>query len=61
MLRLQDDSIKAMQEFNAKTRLIPRPPGERGKDGWNLQAHMGLAEDDETYSNIRVSDRTIFP
>ncbi|KAG8925358.1 hypothetical protein FRC01_010304 [Tulasnella sp. 417] len=52
-LRLQQTAIKAQQDFDAKNRLIPRPPGERGKDGWNLQKHMGLENDDETYGKIR--------
>lgn len=54
-LLLREASTKPYQDFDAKNRLIPRPPGERGKDGWNLQKHMGLENDDKTYSNIRVS------
>ncbi|KAG9018654.1 hypothetical protein FRB90_011007 [Tulasnella sp. 427] len=34
------------------TTLIPRPLGEKGKNGWNLQDAMGLNDDDSLYAEI---------
>ncbi|KAG8972425.1 hypothetical protein FRC05_010018, partial [Tulasnella sp. 425] len=53
VLRLQHLNTQAQQDARGGTRLIPRPPGERGKNGWNLQEHMGLTSDPKTYHNIR--------
>lgn len=52
--RLQQAQIQPQEEYNTKKHTIPRPPGERGKNGWNLQEHMGLKDNEEAYSNIRV-------
>lgn len=54
VLRLQHVNRQTQQEHRPN-QLIPRPPGERGKNGWNLQKHMGLENDPEAYHNIRVS------
>ncbi|KAG8994397.1 hypothetical protein FRB90_000441 [Tulasnella sp. 427] len=51
--RLTEVNVSAQKELTAITQLIPRPPGERGKNGWNLQDKMGLKNDKETYGNIR--------
>ncbi|KAG8989849.1 hypothetical protein FRB90_002050 [Tulasnella sp. 427] len=55
--RLQYVNEQTHRDYQVKSQLIPRPPGERGKNGWNLQAHMGLAKRYELYSNIRRSVR----
>lgn len=34
---------------------IPRPPGTKGRNGWNLQENMGLGSDKKAYIRIRVS------
>lgn len=34
--------------------LIARPPGEKGKNGWNLQEALGLKDDDKLYGEILV-------
>ncbi|KIO32950.1 hypothetical protein M407DRAFT_18107 [Tulasnella calospora MUT 4182] len=36
----------------APAALIPRPPGEKGKNGWNLQEVMSLKDDDGLYAEI---------
>jgi hypothetical protein len=33
---------------------VPRPRGENGKRGWNLQREMGLENDKAAYNNILV-------
>ncbi|KAG8909169.1 hypothetical protein FRC01_007097, partial [Tulasnella sp. 417] len=38
--------------------LIPRPPGEKGKNGWNLQEALRLKDDGYTYNEILVRQRT---
>ncbi|KIO16279.1 hypothetical protein M407DRAFT_34066 [Tulasnella calospora MUT 4182] len=51
--RLQEANTQTQQELTSNKQLIPRPPGERGKNGWNLQANMGLKNNYNLYSNIR--------
>lgn len=34
------------------TSLIPRPPGEKGKNGWNLQEALGLKDNEALYSEM---------
>lgn len=34
---------------------IPRPPGERGKNGWNMQEALRLENDGHMYNAILVS------
>lgn len=33
---------------------VPRPPGERGKNGWNMQTALKLAHDGDTYNAVLV-------
>lgn len=33
---------------------VPRPPGERGKNGWNMQTALQLEDDGDTYNAILV-------
>jgi hypothetical protein len=44
---------KANAVKDSSTTMIPRP--QRGKNGFNLQAKMGLTDDNELYGAIRVS------
>ncbi|KAG8909106.1 hypothetical protein FRC01_007130, partial [Tulasnella sp. 417] len=37
--------------------LIPRPPGEKGKNGWNLQEALRLKDDGYTYNEILATTR----
>ncbi|KIO27435.1 hypothetical protein M407DRAFT_7304 [Tulasnella calospora MUT 4182] len=53
VLCLQNLNAQVQQASRPRNQLIPRPSGERGKNGWNLQRHMGLEDDYKTYSNIR--------
>ncbi|KIO29429.1 hypothetical protein M407DRAFT_21491 [Tulasnella calospora MUT 4182] len=55
VLRLQNLNAQVQKESRPHNQLIARPPGERGKNGWNLQKHMGLEGDYDTYSNIRLT------
>ncbi|KAG8921033.1 hypothetical protein FRC01_000473 [Tulasnella sp. 417] len=36
---------------------IPRPPGERGKNGWNMQDALQLEDDGDTYNEILATTR----
>ncbi|KIO18458.1 hypothetical protein M407DRAFT_225582 [Tulasnella calospora MUT 4182] len=36
---------------------IPRPPGERGKNGWNMQTALQLEADGDTYNLILATAR----
>ncbi|KIO24256.1 hypothetical protein M407DRAFT_213183 [Tulasnella calospora MUT 4182] len=36
---------------------IPRPPGERGKNGWNMQTALQLEADGDTYNLILAATR----
>ncbi|KAG8991599.1 hypothetical protein FRB90_001284 [Tulasnella sp. 427] len=36
---------------------IPRPPGERGKNGWNMQTALQLEADGDTYNAILATTR----
>lgn len=40
----------------SKSELIPRPPGENGKAGWNLKDQMGLKDNKDLYMEIMVRD-----
>ncbi|KIO17586.1 hypothetical protein M407DRAFT_12282 [Tulasnella calospora MUT 4182] len=53
VLWVKEYSKKAKVDSQFDT-LIPRPPGEKGKNGWNLQDAMGLGEDDALYNEILV-------
>ncbi|KAG8888489.1 hypothetical protein FRC00_000066 [Tulasnella sp. 408] len=39
-------------------KLIPRPPGEKGKNGWNLQEALRLKHDGDAYNEILVRQQT---
>lgn len=38
--------------------LIPRPPGEKGKNGWNMQEALRLKDNGDMYNNILATTRT---
>ncbi|KAG9043166.1 hypothetical protein FS837_009936 [Tulasnella sp. UAMH 9824] len=49
---VKEYSKKAKSGTAPPDSLIPRPPGEKGKNGWNLQDAMGLKDDDPLYNEI---------
>ncbi|KAG8902418.1 hypothetical protein FRC00_008569 [Tulasnella sp. 408] len=51
---VKEYSKKAKSGTAPPDSLIPRPPGEKGKNGWNLQDAMGLKDDDPLYNEILV-------
>lgn len=51
---VKEYSKKAKSGTAPPESLIPRPPGEKGKNGWNLQEAMGLEDDDALYIEILV-------
>jgi hypothetical protein len=64
VLEEKDTQVKRMKKYKAhylKTKvavtgtMIPRPPGERGKKGWKLIAHMRLQDNKPLYNEIMVS------
>ncbi|KIO25443.1 hypothetical protein M407DRAFT_25241 [Tulasnella calospora MUT 4182] len=54
---VKEYSKKAKVDSQPGDSLILRPPGEKGKNGWNLQDAMGLKEDDALYNEILRSAR----
>ncbi|KAG9048871.1 hypothetical protein FS837_011780 [Tulasnella sp. UAMH 9824] len=50
-MQVQNNDIPAEDE------LIPRPPGEKGKNGWNLQEALRLKHDGDAYNEILATTR----
>ncbi|KAG8930579.1 hypothetical protein FRC01_002577 [Tulasnella sp. 417] len=58
VLWLKDHEKKSQTNIPGQSgSLIPRPPGEKGKNGWNLQDAIGLKDDNSLYSDILQSTR----
>lgn len=49
----KSDSASASSNSQGSS-LIPRPPGEKGKNGWNLQEAMNLKDNDGLYQEMLV-------
>ncbi|KIO19367.1 hypothetical protein M407DRAFT_31006 [Tulasnella calospora MUT 4182] len=49
---VKEYSKKAKSDAGPADSLIPRPPGEKGKNGWNLRDAMGLKDDEALYTEI---------
>lgn len=60
MFAAENDALRktlAVKEHDTGMNMIPRPDKGGAGNGFNLQEAMGLADDPETYSVLRVSPR----
>ncbi|KIO24549.1 hypothetical protein M407DRAFT_26066 [Tulasnella calospora MUT 4182] len=52
VLYAKEVSLKGKVDLPITGNLIPRPPGEKGKNGWNLQEVLGLKDDFALYNEL---------